>query len=402
VAPSIARTPAGLAEGLAEAEVIAPVGYGRGLPVLLPRGVAIMRRLVEAFKSELAVDDASLWEPELFVDADRYDCEVAAFGGFDNVYRLQLAGRRVVARPDAALDGARRALASRSGDALAVYHGQRRLQGAMPPLYRDSAIWPLIQLSRVVRADGARERIATTLEGLVRLFTSLALSVRVVRNGPWKAYARERYDVVLAGAQVRPTILAMLYVMGSAYREQLQIDGFEAFDVGVSEKVVAASWLCAHDSVRWTLPSRLAPHAVVVGSDEADAIARLGPVSARIALVPRIGKAWWRRPWRRGTPVLVEVRAGRVRTLVGTAPWRALGVGDETLDDLVAASDTALLDRARALGPRGRDPRFSAFCDTCAQALALSAPVVPDVFGPCERCRQPGRERFVSERAQVY
>jgi prolyl-tRNA synthetase len=103
-------------ERLVRAEVIAPTGYGKGLPVLLPWGMMIVRRLVELFNEEFA--RGYRVEPHLpstLVEAESYDLEVADFGGYDNIYRLTLEGEEFVVRPDAAVVNLSRAVQSQDG-----------------------------------------------------------------------------------------------------------------------------------------------------------------------------------------------------------------------------------------------------------------------------------------------
>lgn len=401
-------TAASLSSRLQQADCVSSVGYGRGFSVLLPWGQAIVSRLIQLFRDCLA--DAALgvwhdWEPELLVDEAQYDAEVRGVGGFGHVFRLELGGRRWVLRPDAAVDGLRRARgigqSSRGGAAFCVYAAHRDLDGSCAPLWRDRAIWPVMQLDVVVPASCAQAANNALVAGLDRFFRMLSLPTRTVDMGLWKDYARRRLDWVLATKRAAPTVLAMAYTVGGHYRSIVGVpDDCEAFDVGITAKPLATIAQLVGDGERLVLPRAIAPVEVVIGSPDPGVLPPFG-ADVRIVCVDSGEKNWSRRWEQRGVPVLLQFdRSSRARQRLGNLAW-------EPWDP--ASSLDALIDTACGPAPAvpsaqapGDVARFEALCDSCAAAFALHAPVTPRSDMPCQRCGGDGVLRLSADAEQIY
>jgi hypothetical protein len=392
-------------ERLVTGEVLAPKGYGKGLPVFLPWGAALVRRLGRVFAEEFSRSDAlGFRSPATMMDAAVYDEQVADFGGYDNIYRLRWRGREYVLRPDCAVDNLTAAMGAGAGagvtSVLSVFQGFRRLKGPTPPLFRDCSIWPFVQLNRVApRAE--RESSTEAIVGdLQRLFARLCLPVQIVHMGAWKNYSPELYYAVLVTPGNVPTILAMFYVVGETYRRLAGIpEDLEAFDVGLTEKILSALLLCSPDEDGVVLPSSLAPvHAVVATEDDADDDRLQAP-----GLVVRVERLehrnWWRKWDRRGVPVLVERARGRTRVKTRLGLWRAADP-DVSLPTLVCRADQEL--RAQFGRAAEQTDLFRLSCPSCAQGGGVSGDVVPEQTGACVSCGKPGRLRFITSLPTIY
>lgn len=398
-----------LTSRLQQADCVSSIGYGRGFPVLLPWGQAIVRRLIQLFRdclAEAVLGEWNEWEPGLLVDEAQYDSEVGGTGGFENVFRFELDGRRWVLRPDAAVDGLRRALAggrrSRIGSAFCAYPAHRDLRGSCTPLWRDRAIWPVLQLDIVApphRAGAVRDAV---IVGIDRFFQALGLPTRTVDMGPWKDYARRRLDWVLATERSAPTVLAMAYVVGDHYRSIVGVPGDrEAFDIGLTAKPVASIVQLVGDGDRLVLPRAIAPAEVIVASPGPDVLPPLDSADVRVAYVDS-GTKNWRRSWeQRGVPVLLQFdRDGRARQRLGSRAWEPWDPAS-SLDDLVDAACGPDLRASSSLS-HGDVARFEALCESCARAHVLHAPVIPPIDEPCERCAGEGRVRLTANIQQIY
>lgn len=393
---------------LQQADFVSSVGYGRGFPVLLPWGQETVGRLIQLFRDCLA--DAVLgewheWEPELLVDEARYDSEVGGTGGFENVFRLELGGRRMVLRPDAAVDGLRQAQVagqrSQVGSAFCVYAAHRDLRGSCTPLWRDRAIWPVMQLDVVASADCSSVVSDAVVACLNRFFRTLGLPTRTVDMGWWKDYARGRLDWVLATERSAPTVLAMAYTVGDHYRSVVGIpEDREAFDVGLTAKPLATIVQLVGDGERLVLPRAIAPVEVVVAGPDPDVLPRFSP-DVRVAYVDSETKSWPRRWEQRGVPVLLQFdRTGRAWQRLGNRPresWDRASSLDALVD--VACGPDLPVSSAR---PRGDEARFEALCDSCALGCVLHAPVTPQIDEPCQRCGGGGLLRLTADIGQIY
>lgn len=393
---------------LQQADCVSSIGYGRGFPVLLPWGQAIISRLVQLFRdclSSAALGEWQEWDPDLLIDEAQYDSEVGGVGGFENVFRLEVGGRRKVLRPDAAVDGLSRALAagqrSGTGSAFCVYAAHRDLNGSCTPLWRDRAIWPVLQLDVVAPGGRAAAVSDALVAGIDRFFQALSLPVRVVDMGSWKDYARRRLDWVLSTGQSAPTVLAMAYTVGDHYRTVVGVpEDAEAFDVGLTAKPVATIMQLVGEYERLVLPRAIAPVEVVAAVPSPDALPHLSP-DARTTYVDSGEKNWPRRWERRGVPVLLQFdRNGAGRQRLGNRPW-------EPWDP--ASPLGALVDTACGPGlpvshdrPAGDLARFEALCDSCALGHVMHSPVTPQVDEPCQRCGRDGVLRLTADVEQVY
>lgn len=393
-------------EQLERADIIASPGAGKGLPMLLPWGLGVLRRLTDAFASELAcLYPLRLRAPRLLRDADGYDAEVAEFGGFDGVYRLRHGSSASIVRPDAAVDNlieARRAAeAGWDGAVLSVYQGFRAVKGLTPPLFRDRCIWPFIQMNRLVRAAHVERASLDVVHALLRLFESLGIWVRVVCQGPWKSYARRLYEAVAILPDGRPTVVAMFYVVGDSYRRAAGISSeWEAFDIGISQKPLAVLALGSGASSGVSLPSRLSPVHAVVASEAGSwpvQVPRDDNVLAVSLDIPEWPRAWQRR----GVPILVESRGERVRCRLTLGRWQAWP-REHSFDDLVAASDRLLLQRSAAIAEAHAERWFRVLCSACRPAQGICADVVPAETGACASCGRTGRLSLVLDAAQFY
>jgi len=396
-----------LTSRLEQAGLVSSLGYGAGFPVLLPWGQQAVARLVQLFGDCLT--DAVLgewceWEPELLVDEATYDAQMGGAGDFDNVYRLEYRGRRWVLRPDAAVDGLCRAMAaagpSGAGSAFCVYTAHRNLHGSCTPMWRDRAIWPVMQLDIVSPGDRADAVGDSVRAGLDRFFEALGLPILRVDMGSWKGYARRRLDWVLATERAAPTVLAMAYTVGDAFRAVVGVpEDYEAFDVGLTAKPLATLVRLVEDGDRFVLPPAIAPAHVVVAGAGRDVL----PASTTLRVAHVDGRARnWRRLWaERGVPVLLDFDAGgRAEQLVGNRDWEPWNPAS-SLDDLV--------DEACRSTPVGTPPwsnegpsRFAALCGTCAAVHVLHAAVVPPAGAPCEQCGREGSLRLVADVDQIY
>jgi prolyl-tRNA synthetase len=393
---------------LIKAEVIAPVGYGKGLPVFLPWGMMIVRRLVELFKEEFSRGyRVEPHVPSTLVEAESYDLEVEDFGGYDNIYRLILDGREFVVRPDAAVVNLSRAVKSQQGrgdsTTLSVFQGFRRIKGATPPLFRDRCIWPFVQLNRVVSAGRSQQAVEDIINALKRFFARLGLPVEIIRVGPWKNYARDLYDVVLIMPDGTPTILAMFFVVGESYRRAAGIpDDYEAFDVGLTEKNISALLLSRPDEDGILLSSHLSPVQVVIGSETGTWPSSLPPEKVSFQCVPRSKKNWWKVWQHRGVPLLFDDDGQRVRFKSRLGDWSDYEPGT-TVSELLALHDEQMMscyskgnDEARA------KENFLPCCPECLPADRLTGEVVPTQVGLCHQCSSPAPLQFVPSSSQVY
>jgi hypothetical protein len=393
---------------LQQADCVSSIGYGRGFSVLLPWGQEIVDRLIQLFRDcfgGIVLGEWREWQPELLVDEAQYDNEVGAVGGFGNVFRLELGGRRLVLRPDAAVDGLRQARAagqgSRVGSAFCAYTAHRDLRGSCTPLWRDRAIWPVMQLD-VVASDGASGVVhGAIVSGLNRYFTLLGLPTRTVDMGSWKEYARRRLDWVLATDRSAPTVLAMAYTVGDHYRSIVGIsDDSEAFDVGLTAKPLATIVQLVNDGERLVLPRAIAPVEAVVAGPDPDVLPQFSP-EVRVAYVDSAAKNWPLQWERRGVPVLLQFdRAGWAQQRIGNRPWDSWDPAS-SLDAQVDVACGPDLPIASAR-PRGDEARFEALCDSCALGYVLHAPVTPQRDEPCQRCGGDGRLRLMAGIEQIY
>lgn len=399
-----------LSSRLTQADLVSPLGYGAGISVLRPWGHQTVARLVQLFRNCLA--DVVLgqwheWDPDLLVDEATYDAQVGGVGGFDNVFRLEHGGRRWVLRPDAAVDGLQRALTvSRRGPvgtAFCVYAAYRDLRGSCTPIWRDRAIWPVIQLDIVAPRNHAEAVEAAVSTGLDRFFRTLGLPTLRVDMGQWKGYARRRLDWVLATERAAPTVLAMAYTVGDHYRSMNEIpEDCEAFDVGLTAKPLATLVQLVADGDRLVLPRAIAPVEVVAAGPEPSML----PVSntLRLAHVDSRTRNWERRWAYRGVPVLLRYdTVGRAEQMVANRGWEPFDP-ESSVDSLVSE---ACRGAAAAVAPtrlvEDDDPaRFAALCDPCAATHVLHATVVPSVEARCERCGGWGRLRLNADVDQIY
>jgi hypothetical protein len=393
---------------LQQADCVSSIGYGRGFSVLLPWGQEIVGRQVQLFRDCLAnavLGEWRDWEPELLIDEARYDSEVGGIGGFENVFRLELGGRRWVLRPDAAVDGLRQARdagqGSQVGSAFCVYAAHRDLHGSCTPLWRDRAIWPVMQLDVVAPPGCAGAVNDAIVAGLDRFFRTLGLPTRTVDMGSWKDYARRRLDWVLATERSAPTVLAMAYTVGDHYRSIVGVPkDREAFDVGLTAKPVATIGQLVGDGDRLVLPRAIAPVEVIVAGPDPDVLPQFRP-DVRVAYVSSAAKNWPLRWEQRGVPVLLQFdRNGRARQRLGNRSWEPWDPAS-SLDALVDAACGPNLPVSSAR-PHGDAARFRTLCDSCASAHVLHAPVTPQTDEPCQRCGRDGILRLTADVQQIY
>ena len=202
-------------------------------------GLKLAERMVALFADRMAMGRPILVNrPGMLVEGDRYRAEVDTFGGFDFLYELNWAGHDVVARPDGAVANLAMAVRSRAGGGpatvLSCFQGFREIRGWTPPLFRDRLIWPFVQFNDLVPAAEAGAETAALLDRMIGFFDTLALPVRIIDMGPWKNYARRLYNVVGHLGDGSPTTLAMIFIVGDAYRHHAGVpEGLEAFDAGL-------------------------------------------------------------------------------------------------------------------------------------------------------------------------
>lgn len=391
--------------GLQRAGITATTSFGRGLPVLLPWGLAIVDHLIDLVEASLrsAVTPGAWcsWEPNLVRDAAAYDEETGESTASDSTFAFAMDGRARVLRPDAAVDGLRRALAQpgagrRAG--FAAYPAHRDLRGACIPLNRDRAIWPLMQLNVVSGASDAGRLRDDLLEGLDGVFAALGLPVVKVDHGVWKRYARRRIDWVLAAPGAVPTVLAMAYEVGDRFRDLAGVpQDHVAWDVGLTARPVRILWELQVSARRCILPFAIAPVHVVVGSSAVSHEA-LASGDLRIEVVDDAAEDWWK-PWEaRGVPVIVaRAKSGR-RCLIGGESWAN---SSEPLDALVAAASRPVPDPVLS-GRTERGPGFDVLCRDHQAGRTMAAPVLPRVHGPCKVCGEPGHTCLSADSEQIY
>ncbi|GEM_PF-5365818 len=396
-----------LASRLEQADLVSPHGYGAGFPIMLPWGHQTVARLVGLFRdclTDIVLGEWHEWDPDLLIDEATYDAQVGGVGGFDNVFRLEYGGRRWVLRPDAAVDGLHRALAAaghaHAGTAFCAYAAHRDLRGSCTPMWRDRAIWPVMQLDVVSPGDRAEAVGAAVRAGLDRFFRTLGLPTRCVDMGQWKGYARRRLDWVLATERAT-TVLAMAYMVGEHYRSVVGVpEDYEAFDVGLTAKPLATIVRLVADGDRLVLPRAIAPVEVVAAGPDPEGLPL--PTTLRVAHLDSRTRNWERRWARRGVPVLLRFdAAGRAEQLVGNRGWEPWDPAS-SLDALV---DEACRDSAASVAPTRPDAdpaRFATLCAPCAAVHVLHAGVVPPVDAACERCGGEGRLRLTADVDQIY
>ena len=321
------------------------------------------------------------------------------------MYRLRWRGREHVLRPDCAVDNLKEAVGGRNNAAhvtsvLSVFQGCRRLKGPTPPLFRDCSIWPFVQLNRLAPRAERESATGDIISGLQRLFARLCLPVRIVRIGPWKNYSPDLYYAVLVTPGNVPTIVAMFFVVGDTYRRLGGIPGdLEAFDVGITEKVVSALLLCSPDETGIVLPSCLAPVHAVVATDE-DVEQEIEQAPGLVVKVERCEKSrWWRKWERRGVPVLMERAHGRTRVKTGIGPWHRVEAA-VPLSTLICQADLAL--RSHLARAAEQTDLFRIACAACAQGEGVRGEVVPEESGACVSCGKAGRLRFITSLPSLY
>ncbi|MEN2989772.1 hypothetical protein WG926_15755 [Tistrella sp. BH-R2-4] len=335
--------------------VIADGGYGKGMPIMRAWGLKLAERMVALFADRMAMGRPILVNrPGMLVEGDRYRAEVDTFGGFDFLYELNWAGHDVVARPDGAVANLAMAVRSRAGGGpatvLSCFQGFREIRGWTPPLFRDRLIWPFVQFNDLVPAAEAGAETAALLDRMIGFFDTLALPVRIIDMGPWKNYARRLYNVVGHLGDGSPTTLAMIFIVGDAYRHHAGVpEGLEAFDAGLTEKVLSMVLMRHRDQDGLCLPSALAPIQIAVEGDPTALPDWLRPGldTLRVATPAGRGNGPWRRLWRQGVPL--HLRAGRrgLRLRERCGGWSDLTPSVD-LHDRLAAHDATLAARAVA------------------------------------------------------
>lgn len=382
---------------LERAGILARAGFGKGLPAILPWGQAIIDRLVTVFAETCARPGVAWRVPSALVDAEAFDAEVESFGGYDDLSRVVVNGRRVVVRADACVDNLRWLLRRSTPlpEVLGVYEGFRPVKGSTPPLFRDRRIWPFLQLSRLAPSSERRERLAEIAAGLRRFFALMALDVDIVEHGPWKQYSRNRIDAVLQLPGGAPTVVAIAFEVGDAYRQAAGVPAdTDAYDIGLTEKVIAVAGMMHSSDRYFVLPTALAPVEAVVAVPDVAAWTGRRWGGRRVLVVE--ARAGWESPWvRRGVPVLVQVTGDRVRARTGGV-WRALSDASD-LERLLVDHDDML--RANAMRPDR--PYVQMLCERCAARGAMVASVLPLEQGVCG-CGDIAVRRLYSETGAFY
>jgi len=390
---------------LTRGEVIAPTGYGKGFPVLLPWGLSIARRVISIFTEEFARDSGLLIRsPNILIHAASYDAEVADFGGYSNIYRFSLEGREVVARPDGAVQGLAAAVDALEGDAistvLSVFQGFRSVKGTTDPLFRDRAIWPFVQLNRLVHRED-RSAVPKALRALERFFARLCLPVTMLEMGAWKNYAHQRYDALYVMPDGTPTVLAMFFVVGDTYRRAARVpEDRVALDIGLTEKVIAAMYLRGLENGLVVLPSAVAPVQLVVNTPGGRPRPSTEGVE-RAEFIEDDSKRWSQRWTRRGVPFLVSESEGRLRSFNALRGWSALDTACG-FGELLKSADDSLHRFRTAASLSATHELFPIRCDTCPRPDGVNGTVVPALAGDCRQCGAPGVQRFSVAEHAIY
>jgi hypothetical protein len=392
---------------LERAEIIAPAGPGKGLPLLLPWGLAVLRTIVDRFAQAFArLYPLRFRAPSLLREAEGYDREVAPFGGFEGVYRIDGASGAHVVRPDAAVDNlsvARDAVREGwDGAVLALYEGFRRVSGATPALFRDRRIWPFVQLSRLAPISRCREEAEAILGALASFFSDMRLPVEWVAHGPWKSYARQRYEAVIVLPDGTPTVAAMFYVVGDAYRAAAGIDErWQAFDIGISEKIAALFALLSPPERGLALPSLASPVRVVIATPGAESQAAAAAQGFDALLVDADDSEWPQRWRNRGVPVLVERRGTRQRVCTPLSGWRRWPEGT-SLAAVLEEYDRQLAELFARPARRFASTWFRAYCKSCLPRQGIRASAIPETTHACSSCGAPGARYLIHPGSQFY
>ncbi|MBD9653124.1 hypothetical protein IB267_32680 [Ensifer sp. ENS09] len=337
---------------LEETDIILPgSSTGKGFHFIRGWGAALLDRLVTHFEAAVSVNsNAKTRSRNVVISSELYDGEVAGFGGFDAVYRVELFGTQSVLRPDAALAGLKELVGRPENEdpreTIAVFQGFRSVKGGTPTLFRDRFIYPFVQYNRLVRASSVNKETQRAIDALVSFFDSLCIPVRVLDFGPWKNYAKRLLAVVSHSGTGAPTILAMFFVVGDVYREMAGIPAsHEAFDIGITEKVLGFCVLL-HRANDLQLPSSISPAQVVVHGD-ASGFGDL-PYDNRIRIVfTNLPQEEALKVWvgRRGAPLFVTQGRRKRRVFSRSRQWEDFDESSD-LSRLLRREDDALTQAA--------------------------------------------------------
>ncbi|QCL82905.1 hypothetical protein CFBP5877_27740 (plasmid) [Agrobacterium tumefaciens] len=339
---------------LEDNEIILPgSNNAKGFYFIRGWGSDLLDALVKHFEASISISpEVTSRSPKLVVNSDLYDGEVAGFGGFDGVFRLNWFGSQCVLRPDAALGGLRE-LVGRLGDGnprdtLAVFQGFRNVKGGTPTLFRDRFIYPFVQYNRLVKTSDVGTETEGAIGALVGFFDSLGIPVRVLDFGPWKNYAKRLFAIVSHSKTGSPTILSMFFIVGDIYRELAGIpDAYEAFDIGITEKVLGFCVLL-HRANGLQFPSSISPAQVVVQGDFGDFGDLPRDKQLRIVFTDLPQEEAFR-VWimRRGVPLLLTKGRRSTRIFSRSRRWEDFHSSFD-LAGLLKREDNALTEAAMA------------------------------------------------------
>lgn len=352
---------------LLASEVVALAGYGKGLPIMRGWGLSLMRRLVStAVEAITSGHEYEVHDPALLIEARKYHDEVSAFGGFEFIYEVCFRGEKFVIRPDGAVENLTRATQNlRNGGISTVvscFQGYRDIRGATIPLFRDRMIWPFLQINQIVPAEESVTRAHEICVKLTNFFDRLCVPVRVVDMGPWKNYARRLYNVVGHLSDGSPTILAMFFVVGDAYRSKAGIPKeFEGFDIGLTEKVASFALMRHLDDKGFRLPRALAPFELAVEEEllhlPSFKWVKEAVVDLRTTLIPASNASLWRQSLRRGIPLQIRRNRKNVRIFSRIAGWSDFSKFD-SLGERLTLHDQALLAKTIAVDLKRANPSY--------------------------------------------
>jgi hypothetical protein len=410
---------------LERAEMVAAAPRIKGVPIWRSAGIESVRLVVRRFLDLVRTHEV----PAVFEHGGVVSAAAnrAVFGDRQNVYELL----DLPDRPDVALRSDNMsstvpwlAAGDRSEPAVSVGGVARTASGSTPPLFRDRSVWPVVELNQLSTPEQAPvllRRHAATLETLL---DELAIPALTVETPELADYGRLSYLTVTALPERRPTVLATLYVIAAALRDELGASG-DVLDVGFTGKVMAVMAMLHLDRHGLLTPSAAAsiqvgivldaadPDGVAAGTDLQERLRSAGVRAACSTATSAAGARRAQLAWlRRGAPVVVGpgTEPGAV-TVWSRLPTKRVAmttpVDVEDLRDMLARSDARLRTRAEHVFDttmaEGGHLRF--LCARCveADAFPVFGTIVPQRFGDCAHCGESRATlRFLSEEGRFY
>jgi hypothetical protein len=399
------------------------VWRGRGLRVI-DRITDEYRRLLSDLAPELVVD------PDAVVQAAPYR---TIFGDYENVFRLggsvssrMLRADNVVDAVPSLLDGARGA---GQHSRLTISGLYRRSRGPVSPLFRETYIWPCLEVNHLTRRSDTGDALREHLERLRQLFAWMGLATFVIEVDELGHYGRSSYLVATVLPDGSPTVLATVYALGELLLQRLDVpESYDVVDVGLTAKPLAVATLVHADGRGLMLPSGLTetqlgilvrrPTSPAGGGAPAGTVEawldRLAASSIRvelqeIAVGTRAAAAGERRLHRRGAPLVVGLRPlthgaeARVSARAPLRRWTESALPEPSrIAETLASHDQRLTQRSSSLVASYLDSSVAHLCDRCAPAVAHFGRPVCAGRGPCVRCGTRAQPRLLTRAGRFY